>query len=263
MKVNVLLALLEQKFNVFKAMVNDYNSFFRKSQGSFVGYKKTYDARPDTMDEPSMRGHVSVVTTVKEKLDWFKDYGTEYLNKKLSIERTNSVGVATADLVVDNTVLANMTSQELLALKTFLENKELLTMYSNIPVRSDSEIWEKTSNEEYAGREVYEQPMMEGVKQSLTKEQYILEDPNLSKLKDSSSYRPQLATKDTRIELGDWTSQKFSGEWTQRKKAELLKRRDVLYTAVLKALKEANEVEAVDSQLNASAVFDYLHDNKI
>lgn len=263
MKINVLLALLEQKHGVFKALVNDYFKFFSKNQGAFQGFKKTYIQRPDTMDEPSMRGYAQITTTVVEKLKWFAEYASEYLDKKLSVERSNSMGTAMATLIVGDTAIATLTSQELLTLKTFLESKELLAMYSNIPVRSDSEIWEKTTDEDYAGREIYQQPLMTGVKHTLTKEQYILDDPNLAKLKDTSSYRPQIATKDTKVELGDWTAQKFSGEWTHQKRAELLKRRDVLYTAVIEALKKANETDALESPLKGVDILTYLHTGKI
>lgn len=259
MKTNVLLALLEQKAGVFKALVNDYVKFFKDEQGQFKGRKKTYSPRPDTVDEPSFRGNVQVVTTVEEKLNWFKQHAVDYFDKKLSVEATNASGKAKADLVVDNFFVGTLSSQELLALKTFLENKELITMWSRIPVRSDAEIWTKTDKEMYEGRDVYEKPQMGGIKRSLTKEQYILEDPNISKIKDASAYKPQIATKDTPIELGDWTDQEFSGEWTHLKRASLLQRREVLHTAVIEALKKANEVEAVNSEITGEWLFEYLH----
>ena len=134
-----------------------------------------------------------------------------------------------------------------------------MQMYSNIPVRSDAEIWTKSTEEGYTDRDVYEQPLMSGVKKSITKEQYILEDPNLSKMKSTDSYKPVIATKDTPLELGDWTSQLFSGEWTHNKRANLLRRKNVLYLAVIEALKKANEVEVVKSTITAESIFNFLH----
>lgn len=262
MKTNVLLALLEQGNSVFKALISDYIGFFKRDQGSFRGVRKTYAARPDTMDEPSMRGAVSVVTTVEEKLQWFKDNASDYLNQKLSMEATNASGNARADLIIDGTTIANLSSQELLSLKNLLENKEVMQMYSNIPVRSDAEIWSKTTSEEYVGRDVYEQPLMNGIKKSITKEQYILEDPNLSKMKNTDSYKPVIAVRETPLELGDWTSQLFSGEWTHTKRANLLKRKNILYLAVIEALKKANEVEAVPSTIRAESIFNYLQNGE-
>ena len=263
MKTNVLLALIEQGATTFRALVNDYVNFFKKNQGDFKCVRKTYTPRPDTMDEPSMRGITAVVTTVKEKLDWLEESTEDYINNRLSMEATNASGLACADLVVEGKVIANLSSSELLALKNLLENKELHQMYSIIPVRSDAEIWSASNAEEYKSREVYEQPLMSGVKKSITKEQYILDDPNLGKMKNTDSYRPQVVTRDTPLELGDWTSQLYSGEWTHLKRAELLKRKNTLYTAVLAALKVANEVEVVESKLKAKDIFAYLHEGKI
>ena len=259
MKTNVLLALVEQGASVFKAILSDYTLFFKNHQGSFRGVKKTYSPRPDTMDEPSMRGNTQVVTTVEEKLSWLVDNIAPYLDNRLSIEATNASGLAVAPLVVDGVEIAILTSQELLCLKNFLENREVTGMYNNIPVRSDAELWEPTVIEEYVGRDIYQQKLMEGVKKSLLKEQYILQDPNVAHLKDSTTYRPVVATKDTPIELGDWTSQFFSGEWTHTKRANLLKRKNTLYLAVLEALKKANEVEAVPSKIKAERILNYLH----
>lgn len=262
MKTNVLLALIEQSNSVFKALVSDYTGFFKKNQSDFKGVKKTYSPRPDTMDEPSMRGVSSVVTTVEEKLQWFKENASAFINQKLSMEATNASGLAKADLIVEGHFIGTLSSSELLSLKNLLENKEVMQMYSNIPVRSDAEIWNKSSSEEYSKRDIYEQPMMTGVKKSITKEQYILEDPNLAKMKNTDSYKPVIATKDTPLELGDWTSQLFSGEWTHNKKANLLKRKNTLYLAVIEALKKANEVEAKPSELKAESLFNYLHNGE-
>jgi hypothetical protein len=262
MKTNVLLALLEQGNSVFKALVSDYTGFFKRNQGDFKGVRKTYTARPDTMDEPSMRGANSVVTTVEEKLQWFKDNASGYLDQRLAMEATNASGNARADLIIDGKIIANLSSSELLSLKNFLENKEVMQMYSNIPVRSDAEIWTKSTAEEYLTRDVYEQPLMSGIKKSITKEQYILEDPNISKMKNTDSYKPVIATKDTPLELGDWTSQLFSGEWTHNKRANLLKRKNTLYLAVIEALKKANEVEVVKSTITADSIFNYLHNGE-
>jgi hypothetical protein len=244
---------------VFKALISDYAKFFKDDQAQLKGRKKTYSQRPDTVDEPSYRGNIQVVTTVEEKLSWFKHHAVDYFDKKLSVEATNASGRAKANLMIGDFCAGELSSQELLALKTFLENKELINMWMRIPVRSDAEIWTKTDEEMYEGRDIYEKPIMSGTKRSLTKEQYILEDPNISKIKDASAYKPQIATKDTPIELGDWTDQEFSGEWTHMKRASLLQRREVLHAAVIEALKKANEVEAVKSEVTGEWLFDYLH----
>ena len=124
-------------------------------------------------------------------------------------------------------------------------------MFQNIPVRKDSEIWEPCTEEMYAGRAIMQSPLLKGTKKSITKTQYILEDPNVQKLGSATHYQPQIAVKDTVMELGDYTMQRFSGEWTPRQRALALQRRSTLLSATIAALKVANEVEAVKSNLDS------------
>lgn len=262
-KQNVLLAKLEQGAGIFRAMLRDYALFFKKNASDFRGVKNTYTPKPDTVDLPNERAYTPVVTTVDEKVKYLETSSKEYINDMFTCEATNASGAARADLIVDGKVIANLSSLELLKLKSFLENPQLMEMYNAIPVRSNAEIWDATKAEEYTGRAIFESPILEGLKKSITKEQYILEDPNLSKMKDASSYKPQIAVKDTVMELGDYTMQKFTGEWSTRQRAEVLSRRNKLVTAVVTALKVANEAEVVTSEMTADKLFGYLHEGKL
>lgn len=258
MKLNVLLAKLEQGASQFKALVRDYTAFFKKDSDNFRGVKNTYEPRPDTIDLPNERKLTPVVTTVDEKFDYFDDIVKNYITEMFNCEATNASGTARADLIVDGQVIANLSSLELLKLKSFLENPQLVDMYSSIPVRKDSEIWEPCTDEMYTGRKIVQSPILQGTKKSLTKVQYILEDPNVGKLGSATHYQPQIAVKDTVTELGDYTMQRFSGEWTPRQRALALQRRSTLLAATIAALKEANEAEAIKSQLDAEWLLSYL-----
>jgi hypothetical protein len=263
-KLNVLLAITDTLAPSFKKGIVNYGQFFKDKQGAFLGEKKTYDAKPDTIDEPSMRGNVLVQTTVKEKLDYLVESSKDYINALFSQEKTNASGLAVADVVVDGEVLfSQLTSAELLRLKSLFSTSEIEAMYSNLPVRSDAEVWVETKNDMYPGREVFEGPLQEGVKKSTTKVQYILEDPNVAQLKDTSKYIPVTATRDTTTELGDYTHQRFTGATSQTKRAEILKRRTKLLTAITEALKTANEIETVQSTVTAEKIFGFLHDGTI
>ena len=108
----------------------------------------------------------------------------------------------------------------------------------------------------YKNRAVFESPKIEWINKTTEKENYILKDPNVDK--NSPNYTPTVATKTTTVELGEYTQQRFSGEWSQRKKAEALQRRAKLVTAIIEALKKCNEVETVDSELDSDKIFGYL-----
>lgn len=263
-KLNVLLAKTDHLAASYKKGVVEYLKFFKDKQGAFKGERKTYAPKDNTIDLPSERKNELIVTTVNEKLDYLVEASAEYIDSLFAQERTNALGIAQVDLVVDGIKFGSYTSLELLRLKSILESNDLENMYANIPVRSDSEIWNPSKNEMYSSREgIFETELVKGVKKSTTKESYIIQDPNLDKLGDGTKYTPTVATKDTIIDLGDFTYQKFSGEYTHRERAEILRRRTKLLSAVIEALKEANDVESVPSDMTAKKLFGYLHTGAI
>lgn len=258
-KLNVLLALTDQLRTQYKNMVADYSKFFSKSQGAFLGLKKTYTPREGTVDDPNKRGFVPVATTVREKLDYFIETSSEFIDALFRQEATNAHGSAIADLVVDGKKWGTFTSLELLRLKTLVESQDLgklEEMLSNIPVRSDSEVWE--APDETDDRQIWKTEMLKGVAKTTVKEPFIVKDPNLDGKDIPVGYQPPVVSRDTIQELGDYTVQHFSGQWSQRDRALALKRRSTLLTAITKALKEANEVEALDSELTGERIFGYL-----
>lgn len=262
-KLNTLLAKTDQLASGFKEILTGYIGFFKNHQGSFKGERRTYAPRPGTIDEPKERANDLVVTTVSEKLGWLTDTQAEYVDALFSQEATNASGIAKARLVVDGVDFGNYSSLELLRLKSLLENSQLVGMYEHLPVRSDSMVWKKTQDSTYSGREIWETELISGVKKTTVKEAYILPDPNIKALGDGANYQPMVAQKDTVMELGDFTHQRFSGECSHKERADILYRRQRLLTAVLEALKLSNDVEAVKSEMNAKKLFSYLHEGKI
>lgn len=257
LKMNTLLAITNAEAGNYKAMVKDYGRFFSGKQGAFVGERGTYEAEPNTVDDESKKKNAIVQTTVDEKLNWFKDNAGNYLNNLFTMEKSNAFGV-TAELIVDGESWGTLSTLELLRLKGTLEDSNFLGMLQNIPVRSDSENWVETSAEQYGNRKVFESPLQKGQVKTTLKETYILPDPNIGKMKDAGTYQPQLGQTNKVVILGEYTKQNFSGEWSQRQRAELLKRRNLLYNSVVEALKVANEAEVDNPSKVGSQLLDYL-----
>jgi len=260
-KLNVLLALTDALRAKFKHMVTDHTVFYNKSQGAFLGEKNTYTAKEGTADEPSKRSFVKVITTVDEKVDYFIKESGQFIEALFSQEKTNAMGLAKAELVVGGDSWGEFTSLELLRLKSLLESKDMgdmEAMLSVIPVRSDSEVWAETAFDEYADRKVWETPMVAGISRTTDKNEYILEDPNLVGKTLPAGYQPKTAFKTVVREIGDYTIQKFSGQWSHRQRAAAMKRRSDLIIAVTQALKECNECEVVKSTLTADKIFGFI-----
>ncbi len=261
-KLNVLLAKTDHLASSFKNLLSDYVKFFKTNQGSFRGEKKTYEPRQGMIDVPGERNNKLVVTTVTEKLKYLEENSKEYIDALFSQEKTNSSGLSKAKLVVDNVEFGEFSSLELLRLKSLLETGSLKEMYETLPVRNDDETWTKTQNDMYTDREIYESALRGGVTKSITKEQYILPDPNIN-ANNEARYTPQIASKDTVIEVADYTHQRFTGETSHVERANVLGRRTRLLTAVIAALKEANDVEAVASDMTSQKIFSFLHKGTI
>ncbi len=260
-KLSILLAITDQLRSKQKAMVRDYTAFFKGRQGAFLGERKTFEPKDGMLDDTSKKGYIQVVTTVDEKLKYLIGESKEFINALFSQEKTNASGVAKAILIVDGVNWGEFTSLELLRLKTLLESEDygsMVGMISQIPVRTEGEIWTMCDDGEYADRSVFATNLFEGETKTTEKESYVLEDPNVKHLKDTSNYKSPIAQKNKVIITGDYTYQNFSGEWTHLQKATALNRRTKLLTAVLEALKTANEVDAQTSELTAEKIFGFV-----
>ena len=259
LKMNTLLAKVEHGAAQFNRMVGDYFAFFKNKQGMFVGIKKTFKPREVYQEDARYMGTTKVATTVDEKLQWFKGNAVPYLKNLFSIESTNSKGAKKVELKVGNVSFGFLTALDLMRLKTVLTKKEREEMYNNIPVRSDAEVWEPCTDGEYAGREIFQTPMQTGVTRTTESEEVILKDPNLDPAKLPANYNAKTTIKKRTVETGDYTLQKFTGAWTQRQRAELLRRRSQLLAAVIEALKEVNDVESEDPNLDVEGMINFLN----
>lgn len=225
----------------------------------FRGYKKTFVPRDGYVEDASKMGTVIVTTTVDEKLDWFNEQFKNWLKEVFSVEATNSAGAKSVELVVGKQSFGKLTALELMRLKSILTNKDFEAVLANIPVRSDAEVWTPTKDPEYEGRKVFETELIKGVTRTTEKEEVILKDPNLDPAHLPANYQAKTTVKSKIVETGDYTQQQFTGEWTQRERAELLRRRSLLLAAVIEALKEVNDTPVENPNLDVDNLVNYLY----
>lgn len=259
LKMNTLLAKVDHATASVAKLFSDYVQFFKNKQGMFRGSKKTFVPRDGYVEDPTRMGTTVVATTVDEKMDWFNEQFKNWLKDVFSVEATNSKGAKTVELVVDGKSFGNLTALELMRLKSILTNKDLEAVFANIPVRSDSEVWTPAQDPEYNGRKVFETALIKGVTRTTEKEEVILKDPNLDPAHLPANYQAKTTIKSKTVETGDYTAQSFTGEWTQRQRAELLRRRSTLLAAVIEALKVVNDTPAENPNLDVNAVVDYIY----
>lgn len=249
-KLSVLLGLRDKTEKSYQSMLDDMFGKFKNKQGLFRGERRTYQAIDGFADEPSKRGYTAVASTVREQLDWFKKYTLDYFNITLSVEKTNADNV-TAELVVDGQNWGTFTTLELLRLKSIMDGK-MKSMISEIPIRKETVLWTPTQDANYSGRDIFESPLDSGFSKTTIKESYILPDPHPDK-----NRQPQVAEKSTQVNIGNYSTQEFSGEFTNKQRADIQVKYDKLYTAIIEALETANNVETKESELGEK-VLNYL-----
>lgn len=253
-KLSTYLGLRDRVEKNFKNMLTDMSNKFSKQQGLFQGDKRTYEALDSYADDATKRGYKHVASTVGEQLTYMQENTLDFFDVVFSIEKTNAKGAVESELVVDGVSWGTYTSLELLRLKTTLDNQLFKNLYENLPTRTLTDNWKKSDNDDYVSRDIYETPMDSGFSKTTLKEHYIMQDPHA----DKPGRQPISATRDTQVNVGKYTTQKFSGELSMAQKAEMLKRSDKLYKAVISALENANDVTIQKSDLG-SKVFEYIH----
>ena len=201
---------------------------------------------------PENRKFQAVASTVSEQLAWFVEYTKDYFDTILSIEKTNASAI-TADLVVKGENWGKYTTSELLRMRGVLESK-LKTMLSKLPIRSETQIWNKTTNADFAGRDIWETPVDEGFTKTTIKRLEIVNDPHI---KDAPGRAPVTQQIDSPKNTGKYTKQAFSGEVTNRERALLEVKLNDIYKGIIEALEIANNATAIPSDLG-DKVLEYL-----
>lgn len=251
MKLNVLLALREKLGNRYSNMVGDYTSFFKNKQGAFRGTLKTHSPLEGYPLDFTKVANERVVTTVKEKMDWFIKEALEYYNTTLSIEATNGENAASVPLEFEGKVYGPYPATVLLRLKDIFADDKFAQMLQQVPVREGNRVWvEADEDEDYKKRGVVQTERQSGETKTTETHQEILKDPNLNPDNIPSNYRATVTNIATTVKTGNYTTQFFSGEWTHEKRAALLKRRSELLDAISIALQKVNDREAKECKID-------------
>ena len=259
LKLNQLLASTQILGGQFRALVKDYIVFFKNKESHFTGSMSVYVKQEGTIDEPKRTYNNPVTTTVEEKLKWFEDTASKFIDMLFKQEATNASGTVKAELFVEGKSWGMFSSLELLRLQSLLKGEygELSVLYGTLPTREESKLWKPTSADQYEGRAIYETEPVTSPNRTTRKDAQIVFNPNIKEGQPDNN--PQIVYNDVPEILGEQTTQDFTGKMSARERAEILRRKTTLMEAVTDALQRANQAEAVDSDMTAEKIFGYLH----
>jgi len=244
-KLHELLAVEADVENTYKAMLKETMQTFQTKAAHFTKWIKSLHMFKDDSSDGGEIENVEMVTTVKDKLDYFSNYLREYLNLLYQKELTNQIAVANIEINGD-TIAANVPVTFLLGLETRL--KAVREMLLTIPTLTPGIAWEKDST---LGENVYK--AKNDVKTFKT----------AKAIKHKVLYE---ATKEHPAQIERWTEEENVGEYIIRKwssmispaeKVKYLTKVDNLIKAVKQAKQRANNIDLNPGTIGTEIV-DYL-----
>ena len=256
-KLSALIPLLSDLAARYSAQVSDYAKTFSSNQGLFQGVVKRYTLTDSNMVADGKDETAQVQSTVQEKWDYFTKHQSKYIDAALARERTNSMGVAKANLYVDGKLWArDMTTNELMALKKIVSDTQFKNMLSATPIRTH-ELWNTTTNSEYRNRLIFE--LVKPVVYSTTtlKREEILPDPAVIPGQQTTR-QPVKTIIDTKVTFGETAVTLYSGAISNAERAELMVRLSQIQDGITLALQQANDVLVLDSSVSGGKLFDFI-----
>lgn len=245
-KLHEILAVEKGQETVTKKLLAESAKTFEKDN-LFLGQVKILEMFNEDESRLNTREVQNLESTVDENLDYLVKPISQYWDTVLTKEKTNQV--ALADLVVDGQVLAtNVPATFLLGMETKLN--ELRKVYEHIPTLAPGIKWIPDPSNEKDG--VY-----------LTAEDLISfkteKQTGFVVAYEATEKHPAQVVKEEKVvNVGKYTTTRYSGMLTPVEKAKRLSRIDELLTAVKKARMRANNVDVVRSSIGKD-IFNYIN----
>lgn len=243
-KLHELLAVEPDLKGAAEKIIAETINTFSKKEGHFKAQVRRYHPLEDG-GESFPDENQEMVTTVAKKLEWTQKAVEKYLDAVAQKEASNTSASAVVEIDGKPLIEQPLPATLLLALEGRL--KQLREVYNAIPTLDPGEQWnwdEKTRAYEAAPTKSFrtKKVMKNHVKAPAT---------------DKHPAQVEVYTED--VQVGFWTTRKWSGALTPSEKADLLERVDNLIQAVKRARQRANDCEAAKTWVGG-ALFAYIHE---
>jgi hypothetical protein len=226
-----------------KILAETINTFSKKS-GHFQAQVRRYQATEEGV-ESFPDDNQEMVTTVPKKLEWTQKVVAKYLDAVAAKEISNTVASAVIEIDGKPLIDTPLPATLLLALEGRL--KQVREVYHAIPTLDPGEQWvwdEKTRT-------------YEGAPAKSFRTKKVMKNHVKAPATDKHPAQVEVYTED--VQVGSWTTKKWSGALTPSEKADLLERVDDLIQAVKRASQRANDCTAVKADI-ADVLFKFIHE---
>lgn len=243
-KLHELLAVEPDLKGAAEKIIAETINTFSKKEGHFKSQMRRYQPMEEG-GEQFPDENQEMVTTVAKKLEWTQKAVEKYIDAVAQKETSNTTASAVIEIDGRPLISQALPATLLLALEGRL--KQLREVYNAIPTLDPGDKWswdDKTRTYE-----------AEPAKSFRTKK--VMKNHVKAAATEKHPAQVDVYTED--VQVGFWTTRKWSGALTPSEKADLLERVDNLIQAVKRARQRANDCEAAKTQI-AGALFSYIHE---
>lgn len=241
-KLHELLAVEGDLEGTYKQILEETLNTFTKKPNHFMGAEKTCRIFDENkQDDTPATQRQELVTTVHDKWNYTQKHVIRYLDAVLQKESTNQQAVA--DIVVDGIKIAeSVPATFLLGLETKLKN--IRKVLSAAPTLPPAIKWEKDTG---LGENVYRRSHPEKTfKTAKTFQHKVLVPAQFPKEGEGGQSLPaQIEKWEETQNVGEYTTEQWSGMLSPTEKSVMLGRLDTLIRSVKKARQRANTTDVV------------------
>lgn len=250
MKTTTLLGLLELKIKEMnQAIVNTTTKF--SNTKLYEGFDKNHQPADGYLADPQYIGHSEVKAIAIDDLKNVVKCINDALNLQFRLEATNGTDEK-VEFEFDGKKY-KATALDLMRINSIFGSQSFQTLINSIPVLDNEHVWKKMANSE-----MYEAEPFGSDTRTTEKETVILKDPNIDPLHLPSNYRAETETRSKVVITGHYTVQWFSGAMAKSDKVAIVKKYKNFMEVIHVALKEANDKETKNPNVDISDVLNSI-----
>lgn len=245
MELHILLSTLDDYKNKSNNISEEAKKTFLDRSSHFDGIDKQYKPFSEEDKEFIPPEKKEIITTVAEKIRYIQKDISNYIDKELTRNETNTSGTAIGEININGKNF-KLSVCSLMDLEKQLV--KLRYLYCTIPTLDPARAWKKDPGND---RDIY---ISEKEIRYRTKKNYV--PLELAKATKEHKAQVQIMTND--VQVGQTETLNKSGKLTSKDKSVLLSRIDELLLIVKQAKAEANKTQVIKKEIGNN-IFEFIN----